>query len=204
MRVEPAGDGGETRDVLAHEWSDLLATALPGSVGVLLPNAGATIVATVAALHLDAVILTGGNDVGSCVRRDATETSLLRHCLDARLPVLGVCRGLQMVQHYFGGALIAADAAHHGGRAHAIELTASRAQRLLGARRMTAPSYHRFGVAVADLASPLEAWALSADGLVEMLAHRSAPLVAVQWHPERPLPEQAHALRLLRGFADAR
>ena len=47
-------------------------------------------------------------------------------------------------------------------------------------------------------------WALSEDGLVEVLAHRTARVVALQWHPERPLPQRAIALRALHGFCDAR
>lgn len=203
MRVECTGADGAAVDTLSQDWIDVLASALPDSTCVPLPNAGATAGDALATLGLDAVILTGGNDVGSCPRRDATEASILRSCLDARLPVLGVCRGLQMVQTFFGGALAAASAAHDAGRAHAIEVTAPRAAHLLGTRRLVAPSYHRFGVACDALAPALEPWGVSADGLVEILAHRSAPLVAVQWHPERPLPERAVALRLLRGFADA-
>jgi len=195
-------DGGGARDLLSHDWLDLVAMALPGSACVPLANVGAAAGGLVADLRLDAVVLTGGNDVGACPRRDATEASVLRQCLSAAVPVLGVCRGLQMVQAYFGGVLAPAPAAHDGGRTHAIELTDARAVLLLGTRRLLAPSYHRFGVACAELAPPLEAWGVSEDGLVEVLAHRSAPLVAVQWHPERPLHERAVALRLLRGFTD--
>lgn len=203
MRVERApADGACARDALGHEWGDVLATALPGATWVALPNVGHAIERTAAALALDAVILTGGNDLGTCARRDETEASLLRHCLGAGIPVLGVCRGLQMVQTFFGGSLRAASAAHDAGRVHAIEVIERRAHRLLGTTRMRAPSYHRFGVDAAALAPQLEAWALSDDGMVEALAHRSAPIVAVQWHPERPLPEPDVALRLLRGFCD--
>jgi putative glutamine amidotransferase len=205
MRVERAAtDDGSARDALAHEWGDVLAAALPEAGWVALPNAGAAIVHTITALELDAVILTGGNDVGACARRDQTEASLLRHCLGAGVPVLGVCRGLQMVQTFFGGSLSAASAAHDAGRVHAIEVIDRRAHHLMGTTRMHAPSYHRFGVDAAALAPPLEAWALSDDGMIEALAHRSAPIVAVQWHPERPLPEPDVALRLLRGFCDVR
>lgn len=204
MRVERAAAGRGSVDALSHDWLDALARALPGSDCVPLANVGDTAGRTVAALGLDAVILTGGNDVGSCLRRDATEASVLRHCLASGVPVLGVCRGLQMIQAFFGGALVIAPASHGGGREHAIDVTATHAEHLLGTRRLVAPSYHRFGVARDALAPPLEPWGVSDDGLIEILAHRSAPLVAVQWHPERPLPERTVALRLLRGFADAR
>ena len=203
MRVENAHAGGEARDALAHGWAELLARALPDAAWVPLPNVGAEIARVATALALDAVILTGGNDVGSCPRRDHSERQLLQLCLTAAVPVLGVCRGLQMVQTFFGGAVAAAGERHHAGRAHAIEVVDGRGRDLLGCARLVAPSYHRFGVAADALAPGLEAWALSADGLVEVLAHRSARIVAVQWHPERPLPERDVALRLLRGFCDA-
>lgn len=204
MRVEDAPAGGAGRDALGHDWADLLACALPDAAWLPLPNVGARIGGVAAALALDAVILTGGNDVGSCPRRDDSESELLQRCLTAAIPVLGVCRGLQMVQTFFGGTVGAADERHHAGRRHAIEVVDGRGRDLLGCARLVAPSYHRFGVAADALAPGLEAWALSADGLVEVLAHRTARIVAVQWHPERPLPDRDVALRLLRGFCDAR
>lgn len=213
MRVAPAGgtDAAATHDaerapcdVFPGDWQAALAAIVPDAAWWPLANTGDAVVRRFAELELDALVLAGGNDLGACPHRDRTERSLLLHCAAHGIPVLGVCRGLQLVQHVFGGPVAPAPEAHDAGRAHAIDVNAACARRLLGTERFVAPSYHRFGVPARGLAPSLEAWALSDDGWVEMLAHASLPIVAVQWHPERPLPSPEVAHRLLRGFADAR
>jgi putative glutamine amidotransferase len=205
MRVAGGTEpGGTTRDVFPDDWHETLAVALPDASWWPLANSGAAAVRRLAALRLDALVLAGGNDLGSCPRRDDTELRLMLHCASRGIPVLGVCRGLQLVQTSFGGSIARAPEAHDGGRTHRIDVTDARAQRLLGVEHLAAPSYHRFGVTVDGVAPALETWSKSGDGWVEMLAHRSLPIVAVQWHPERPLPQPEIARRLLRGFADAR
>ncbi|MBY0278020.1 gamma-glutamyl-gamma-aminobutyrate hydrolase family protein [Candidatus Binatia bacterium] len=202
-RDAPSRDPRAPRDLFPDDWRATLAAILPDAAWWPLPNAGDAAVQRFAELRLDALVLAGGNDLGSCPRRDHTERSLLLHCAARGIPVLGVCRGLQLVQRVFGGAIARAPQAHDAGRAHGIAVIDARARRLLGAERFTAPSYHRFGVPAGALAPALDAWAISDDGWVEMLAHARLAIVAVQWHPERPLPCPEVARRLLRGFADA-
>jgi gamma-glutamyl-gamma-aminobutyrate hydrolase PuuD len=205
MRVAAGREpGGTARDVFPEDWRDTLASVLPAASWWPLANTGAAAVRRFTALRLDALLLAGGNDLGSAPQRDDTELRLVDHCASRGIPVLGVCRGLQLVQTCFGGGIVPAPEAHDAGRLHRIDVTDDRAQRLLGVVQLAAPSYHRFGVPAGSVAPALETWATSDDGFVEMLAHRSLPIVAVQWHPERPLPEPEIARRLLRGFADAR
>jgi N5-(cytidine 5'-diphosphoramidyl)-L-glutamine hydrolase len=202
MRIEPAAPGAEPAETLAAEWPPVLRRAL-GSVRWLpIPNLGGEVGRFLRPFAVGGVILTGGNDVGACPERDRTERSLIDDCIRARRPILGVCRGLQVLQDYFGGRLREAPPAHDRGRTHPIRVCHESGRRLLGRDRFSAPSFHRFGVAVPELAPELEAWAVSEDGFVEGLHHPELPIVAVQWHPERPLAEDDVALALLRSFAD--
>jgi putative glutamine amidotransferase len=154
------------RDALERSWAPFMAAAFPDAAWLPLPNTGDAGLAT--AWSLDALILTGGDDVGASACRDATERALLDHALAHGLPVFGVCRGLQLIQVYFGGELSRVEG--HAGTTHAV-----------GDREVN--SYHHWGVHAP--AAPLEAFARAADGLVEGLRHPSLPLAAVQWHPER-------------------
>jgi len=200
MRVDTHGAGHpERRDALAQDWATLLASALPDAAWLPVPNLGALAVDFAERWALDAVVLSGGDDLGTRPERDATELALLAHCIAHGLPLLGVCRGLQLVQASCGGRVTRAHEMHHDGRSHVVRASSSRGRALLGGEALHAASYHRHGVHEEDLASSLEAFALAPDGLVEGLVHRSAPIAAVQWHPERPLPDPHVAIRLLRA-----
>jgi putative glutamine amidotransferase len=199
MRVERDPATGESRDALAHDWPVQLRRALGPVAWVGIPNLGVDVTRFLTTWEIEAVILTGGNDVGSCPRRDETEQVVLAHCAAHALPVLGVCRGLHVMQVAAGGSLHPVGTHHHRG-AHAVTLLDARARALAGRARADVNSFHRYGVTRDDLAPELEAWAVSDDGLVEGLRHRARPQVAVQWHPERPSTDPELARRLLWTF----
>jgi putative glutamine amidotransferase len=201
MRADHRTASGVRCDAIAGEWSGVLRCALPDVPWLPIPNLGREVEEFVDAFVVDAVILAGGEDLAVSPERDETERRLLALCLARGLPVLGVCRGLEVVQDFFGGKLRQAPPAHHAGRAHRITMRSDAATRLLGCGEMIVPSYHRWAVAEGELAAELVAFSASDDGVVEGLTHRSAPIVAVMWHPERPLDEPQIALRLLRSFA---
>jgi putative glutamine amidotransferase len=202
MRADAAGRDGAPRDAIDAGWAAVLARAIPEVAWTPVPNLGAAVIDFVDAFALDGILLAGGEDLGASPSRDATERRLLGLALERGLPVLGVCRGLEVVQDFFGGPLCAAGDAHHAGRLHRVAPCAGTAASPVGDEPFSVPSYHRFGVAADELSRGLAAWALSDDGLVEGLRHRSAPIVAVMWHPERPMPLPGLAERLLREFAD--
>lgn len=203
MRASAANGGAIVRDVLAEEWPDAMMRALGAAASwMAIPSLGDRIEIFLREHAIEAVVLTGGEDVGSHPIRDATERRILDLCARERFPVLGVCRGLQLAQVHFGGRLDRAAEAHDAGRLHEIEATSAVGRDLLGAAAAVVPSFHRFGVRASALSPELDAWATSADGLVEGLSHRSAPFIAVQWHPERAMPDPGVGDRLLRGFAD--
>lgn len=165
----------------------------------------------------DALLLTGGHDVdpalydggdagagrGAAIgvvaidrRRDDFELAILRKALRRGLPVLGICRGLQLANVAFGGSLIA-DLETAGYPAHrsaagecAHDLEVDRGSLLFactGAERGRVNSSHH--QAAGRLGSGLVAVAHAPDGVVEALEHRGAGatpfFLLIQWHPER-------------------
>ncbi|MGW5341882.1 gamma-glutamyl-gamma-aminobutyrate hydrolase family protein [Streptomyces sp. HUAS TT3] len=197
------------------EW-DLPAAVLPaayascvhaaGGRAVLLPPDAPEAAADVVG-RLDAIVLTGGEDVdpalygavphprtGPPVReRDAWEQAVLAAGLARDIPVLGVCRGMQLMNVHAGGTLIQHlpdRVGHHGHNpyrghfcAHAVTTVAgTRIGALLPGTREVATHHHQ---AVDRLGAGLTVAARAADGTVEAIEstrHRFA--VGVQWHPE--------------------
>jgi putative glutamine amidotransferase len=167
----------------------------------------------------DGILFAGGEDVDPSLydeqkkydsvhtdrARDDFEMCLLDAALDRRLPILGICRGIQMINVKFGGTLYqdlgsddAAQMEHKqaGGRSeptHAVTLTEPEshlAQAFQGSCRVNS-LHHQ---AIKHVGRGLKKTAYSEDGLVEAVeAADDYPfLLAVQWHPEEmaDLPEQ--------------
>ncbi|MDD5932041.1 MAG: gamma-glutamyl-gamma-aminobutyrate hydrolase family protein [Oscillospiraceae bacterium] len=159
----------------------------------------------------EALVLPGGGDVepwrygaeesdcrGADPARDALEMQLIGEFLARGRPVLGICRGLQMLNVYFGGTLIQHVEGHSavGGRdtLHASRIAPSVLRELYGSELTVNSAHHQ---AADRLGSGLRAVQWAPDGVIEALVHSSLPVWAVQWHPER-LDHDGE--RLLRAF----
>ena len=198
MRVVEADAYTERRDALAHDWHRFMRVALPECPWMPLPNAGSACVDMAKAWSLGGVILTGGNDIGASAERDETEASLIDYALEQRLPVFGVCRGLQMLQRYFGGPLARCARTDHVAATHAVEIVDPAVIGRAGA--LTVNSFHEWSIPAPTLVAPLKAFALAADGSVEGAASPSQLLLGVMWHPERERPCSAEFVALIRRF----
>lgn len=161
----------------------------------------------------DALLLPGGGDLepwrygqentasrGLEPERDEAELQLLQEFTSAGKPVLGVCRGLQTVNVFFGGTL-AQDVPGHGtlegrDRLHPVRTVPS------CPLWMEAPTVNSAHHQAADrLGGGLRALQWAEDGVVEALRHERLPVWAVQWHPER-LGDPAPGRRLMEAFLD--
>ena len=193
QRVEVVAAHGERRDALDQRWTAFLAAC--GLLAVAMPNQPDGALALARATGARGLLLTGGNDLvaygGDAPERDDTEMALIEHAASLNLPVLGVCRGMQVIQH------------RHGVKLHAVEGHVAPSQRVAidGAWHLV-NSYHRF--AAADSVEALEVWARAEDGVIEAVRHRHRPMVGIMWHPERIEPFAARDLALFRRlFASA-
>ena len=198
MRVQRCEDSHELRDVLAHDWPVLIRATLGRVSWLPIPNIEASVRDYLQRWRIDAVILTGGEDVGTSPLRDETERHVLDYCIKRRLPVLGVCRGHQMIQVYCGGHLQNVPSVQHVGRNHLVFPCHDRIRAVLGTGPVEVNSYHRQGVYLDRLGPGLQPWLVTSDGLIEGFSHYEKNLLGVQWHPERPLPDPRIAGRLMR------
>ena len=220
--VEPARWGAwEVPAALLHEWY-IDAVREAGGRAVLLPP---DIEDADVLDRVDGLILIGGADIGPAnygaephpttdeprVQRDASEILLCRGARERDLPLLGICRGLQVMAVAHGGGLIQdlPDAGY--GLAHRERLgtftehdvdfaEGSRIATIYGATTLRTNSSHHQGIADPGSLVPT-GW--SRDGLIEVCEVPDARFaVGVQWHPEHP-DRRAAELPLFRALMDA-
>jgi len=177
---------------------------------------------------VDGLVLSGGEDIDPArygqaphaaldtvsTERDAMEFAVLEGALRRRLPVLAICRGLQLLNVAWGGTLIQdlpsqrPDALDHRQRT-AIDSTChdvtvepgSALHSAAGAEAMRVNSFHH--QAVDSLANGLRAVAWAEDGVIEGVEAAEDWVVGVQWHPERGAAEAAGGADPNKSIFDA-
>jgi putative glutamine amidotransferase len=189
--------------LMAQTYLDMLTDA--GCVPVLLPpQAGIEETAS----RLDGLLLPGGGDLDPALygapqhpqtgrlnpRRDAAEVALAGAALGTGLPVLGICRGLQILNVFLGGTLhqhvpdLVGNPGHEpepgvfGSQQVRLE-PGSQVAKIMGGATAVVPCHHH--QAIDRLGTGLTVTARSGDGVIEAVELTSHPFaVAVQWHAE--------------------
>ncbi len=164
---------------------------------------------------IERVILSGGNDVdpqmygeirteGMSIapERDKTEKRMIELALQKNIPILGICRGMEFLNVYFGGKLITlknvfGEGAHLPGKGHSLHILEN--QEILG-KEVMVNSFHNQGLTEKELSPQLQVFVATDEGIVEGFYHASLPIVGVQWHPERKSPDEEFNEKLIRAF----
>ena len=128
-----------------------------------------------------------GNPAGAGVCLD-----VIRHCGEASKPMLGVCLGHQALAEAYGGVVSHAEELMHGKTSQ----VSHGAHALFSGipETFTATRYHSLSVEPPTVPAELEVTASTAGGVIMGLAHRSAPLWGVQFHPESVLTEGGYRM----------
>jgi len=177
---------------------------------------------------VDGLLLLGGGDISPGLHggesheaiyetdeeRDRFEISLVLAAVESGLPVLGVCRGIQVLNVALGGTLhthlpdvVGETVKHKPEPSSAIEhdlsvTPGSRLAEVMGQLEFSANSDHH--QAIREIAPGLSAVAEAPDGVIEAVEMPGHPwLVAVQWHPERTAAEDPIQQRLFDQFVIA-
>ena len=166
----------EQRDALDALWPSLLWNL--GYAPLPLCSGIEDVPAYLQALNLDGFILSGGNDIGSAPNRDRLEKGILDYSTSRGLPVLGVCRGMQFINDYCGGSLMAI--LGHVATRHTLVGEWAKDNGFLEVN-----SYHNQAIVDETLSHALVVLAKAEDGAIEALRHKTLPWLGVMWHPER-------------------
>lgn len=163
--------------------------------------------------RLDGLVCTGGADIGEEPERDRWEQALLEAALGRNLPLLCICRGLQLLNVVHGGTLVEDLAAATGDDhprwdrprslpAHTVRLEpGSVAASVYGEETSVNSLHHQ---AVDRPGEGLVVTGRSPDGTVEAVELPGRPVLAVQWHPEALLSDPAPAWLVAQALQPTR
>ena len=200
QRVEEVDAYNERRDCLDQRWAPLIRSF--GLDPVPLMNQIEDVDTYVDRLQLDGIVLTGGNDfaylesgTNVALERDRFERSLLKIAIDRELPVLGVCRGLQLINIHCGGSIRTID--DHVAVEHDLEINTQATSVTDPPAQIIVNSYHGCGIDGEDLGKELSVVGRASDGSIEWLEHERHPITGIMWHPERESPSEELDRRII-------
>lgn len=153
-------------------------------------------------LDIDLVVLTGGNNLnpelynsGSRLKdvysvRDEIEYKILNFAFIQKIKVIGICRGLHLINVFFGGGLN-----------HNISNHVNKKHRLISnnflLNDIEVNSFHNHSLSKTNLSKELISIAETKDGSIECAIHKNRNILGIQWHPERQNnPEDKKLLKL--------
>ncbi len=177
----------------------------------------------------DGYLFTGGHDVnpelywennrGKCGyvynKRDSLEKTIFGVAYEKDKPILGICRGIQIINVLAGGTLYQdipterpSEISHsmeppYDREAHKVEIvTSSSLYTLLKEKIISVNSYHH--QAIRELAPSLSVMAKAEDGIIEAVEDKSKHFLwAVQWHPEFLYKNDANSIKIFKEFVNA-
>ena len=180
--------------------------------------------------RLDGLLLSGGPDINPIYfqsephaklgvidsDKDSLELQIAKLALDADLPILGICRGIQLLNVVGGGTLyqdipseVTVPTLKHRQDAPMTTLTHSvnleqgtKLQEILQQKQLHVNSHHH--QSVKEIAPGFRLTATAPDGIIEGIEHTSKPfVVGVQWHPEGSYPGDTNAQNVFKAFIQA-
>ena len=184
LRIVKAQNYDETRDALSHDWPQFLENL--GIIPIYIPNNLSNVKNYLSAFEIEGLILSGGDNLGADPVRDKTETELLQYAMSKNIPTLGICRGLQLINQYFGGSITENNSDSHVGTKHHLDIVDKKLEKILNTSEINTNSFHRNTILDSDLSSELTPIAIHReDNTVEAALHNTLPILGLMWHPER-------------------
>ncbi len=126
----------------------------------------------VSRIKLSGLVLSGGDDIGKYILRDKSEMILIKYFLKKKIPIFGICRGMQVIGKYFNVGL--KNVKNHAGQNHFV---------CMKKKKFKVNSFHNFSIKKCP--KNFEVEFLSLDGNIESIFSKPKRVYACMWHPER-------------------
>ena len=183
-RIVNAENYDEKRDAISHDWPQLL-QKIESNI-IFIPNNLTNVEDFLNDIGVNGLILSGGDDIGDDQERDDTEIKILNFAIKNKIPLFGVCRGMQVINQYFGGSIIKNNNSSHVGIPHVVNLIHKNIMSILQINSLKVNSFHNNVITTSTLGKNIEPFAITnIDKTVEGFFHKNFPIVGVMWHPER-------------------
>jgi putative glutamine amidotransferase len=150
-----------------------------GYLPLLIPNNKKIAKKILERFSPEGIIFTGGNSLvcygGDSYHRDETESLLYEYANKNKVPILGVCRGMQLIQHLSGTPLVKVK-----------DQVSSKQQVLVNGKQTEKNSYHT--LASFEVSNDFDKFAELPNGMIKGIYHKKLSIIGVMWHPERNQP----------------
>lgn len=172
-------------------------------------------------LNIKGIILSGGGDIdpklfGGKVDpqgnymplRDRLEIEILKFAINNKVPVLGICRGMQFLNVFFGGTIIQnlkngyPNIKNHVAINHKIEVIDQKSVKYFSVKKGFVNSFHNCGISLQELSQEMKAFIKTEDNLIEGIYHPKFPIAGIMWHPERKSPDKQFNYKLIKAFIE--
>ena len=175
QRYEKIGKHHELRDNLDVRFIKLIEKI--GFKPVLMPNEVLNPKKFITNIKPSAIILSTGGDPKKKDLRNKNEYELIKFSLKTETPLIGICRGAQVLNLYFGGRL--KKIKNHVRKSNVIY------GKIVNKKKISVKCFHNLGINKKLLGKNLEILAKSFDESIECFTHKKKKLTGIMWHPER-------------------
>lgn len=199
QRLISENEHGEIRECLDIRWGNLLMEL--NMIPIILPI-NYDFKKIIEECGIDGVILSGGNDLSKfsenmlSAKRDRFEKEILEYSILNKIPILGVCRGMQLIGDYFGATF--QKVIHHVGTQHPLQINQESKYAFYLNQIEQVNSYHNY--AIDSAVQNMLTVATTMDGDIEAIEHFSERVLGIMWHSERNLPFVQAELDLINAF----
>lgn len=187
QRVEIVHKYNERRDCLDQKWSNFILEC--GFVPLICPNNLVVTEKLLKKVNISGIILSGGNNLlkhgGEAPERDILENYLIDYSLKKHLPLIGVCRGMQVIMDYFNMKMVSVE--NHINKNHTLNYKNA---------QITVNSFHSLGAF--ETSEEFYVDCKSEDGVLEKIKHKTYSIHGIMWHPERNVPFNDNDIRLFK------
>lgn len=133
--------------------------------------------------NCDLIVLPGGNDLFKKDKITRTrlnvEKELINFSLKKKIPLIGICRGMQLLNYFFGGKINKVK--NHMGKKSKIFFK----EKFFSKNVLMVKCYHNYGIKNKFKSKKFKTIAIDKDGNLEMFIHENKKILGIMWHPER-------------------